>query len=162
MRAPDDGSQVFERRGATTASVVTWRGAGCGAIMANDGHGRRLHRYVLPRIGASALAPNDGACSGGSYAFRDALRAAGGGRIARLILYGSRARGDFRPDSDFDFLVLAKPGEDRTTLRNDLWNAIFTADAPFDTEVNLFVEDHDFLGRPTILTHNVRTDGVEL
>ncbi|HAH09693.1 MAG TPA: hypothetical protein DCL54_19040 [Alphaproteobacteria bacterium] len=95
-------------------------------------------------------------------AFRDALRAAGGGRIARLILYGSRARGDFRPDSDFDFLVLAKPGEDRTTLRNDLWNAIFTADAPFDTEVNLFVEDHDFLGRPTILTHNVRTDGVEL
>lgn len=95
-------------------------------------------------------------------AFRDAIRTAGGERIDRLVLYGSRARGDHRPESDYDFLVLAKPGENTKALRDDVWNAILTADAPFDTEVNLFVKEHDFLGRRTIFTHNVRTDGVEL
>jgi predicted nucleotidyltransferase len=95
-------------------------------------------------------------------AFRDAIRTAGGERIDRLVLYGSRARGDQRPDSDYDFLVLAKPGENTKALWDDVWNAILTADALFDIEVNLFVKEHDFLGQRTIFTHNVRTDGVEL
>src|SRR5947208_2133178 len=34
--------------------------------------------------------------------FREALDAAFGDRIERVILYGSRARGDARPDSDYD------------------------------------------------------------
>lgn len=34
--------------------------------------------------------------------FRAALQAAYGERIARVVLFGSRARGDARPDSDYD------------------------------------------------------------
>jgi uncharacterized protein len=43
------------------------------------------------------------------------------GVVARLVetldpqaiwLFGSRARGDHRPDSDFDLLVVGKPGQD--------------------------------------------------
>jgi len=34
--------------------------------------------------------------------FRAALDAAYGARIERVILFGSRARGDARPDSDYD------------------------------------------------------------
>jgi uncharacterized protein len=43
------------------------------------------------------------------------------GLVARLIakldpqsiwLFGSRARGDHRPDSDFDLVVVARPGQD--------------------------------------------------
>jgi uncharacterized protein len=29
-----------------------------------------------------------------------------GSRVCRIILFGSRARGDARPDSDFDLLVV--------------------------------------------------------
>jgi predicted nucleotidyltransferase len=43
----------------------------------------------------------------------DALRAAG--QPERVILFGSRARGDARPDSDFDLLIVqsVQPGNSR-------------------------------------------------
>lgn len=37
---------------------------------------------------------------------------------SRLVLYGSRARGDYREDSDWDLHVLI-PGEERITLEED-------------------------------------------
>lgn len=36
---------------------------------------------------------------------RAALAAAYGARLERVVLYGSRARGDARPDSDYDIAV---------------------------------------------------------
>jgi predicted nucleotidyltransferase len=38
----------------------------------------------------------------------DRILAADGERIRRIILFGSRARGDARPDSDYDLLVVLK------------------------------------------------------
>jgi predicted nucleotidyltransferase len=40
--------------------------------------------------------------------FRAALDEAYGGRIERVVLFGSRARGDARPDSDYDVAVFLK------------------------------------------------------
>lgn len=40
--------------------------------------------------------------------FRSALDAAYGDRLARVVLFGSRARGDHRPDSDYDVAVFLK------------------------------------------------------
>ncbi len=37
--------------------------------------------------------------------FRTALRSAYGERIERVVLFGSRARGDARPNSDYDIAV---------------------------------------------------------
>ena len=44
--------------------------------------------------------------------FRQALNAAYGDRVERVVLFGSRARGDSHPDSDYDVAVfLRQPGE---------------------------------------------------
>ncbi|MGI3900457.1 MAG: nucleotidyltransferase domain-containing protein [Janthinobacterium lividum] len=40
--------------------------------------------------------------------FRVALDAAYGDRIERVVLFGSRARGDARPDSDYDVAVFLR------------------------------------------------------
>lgn len=40
--------------------------------------------------------------------FRAALDGAYGQRIERVVLFGSRARGDARPDSDYDVAVFLK------------------------------------------------------
>ena len=45
--------------------------------------------------------------------FRAALRALYGDRIERVVLFGSRARGDAREDSDYDVAVFLKSLADR-------------------------------------------------
>lgn len=40
--------------------------------------------------------------------FRSALHEAYGDRIERIVLYGSRARDDARPDSDYDVAIFLK------------------------------------------------------
>ena len=45
--------------------------------------------------------------------FRTALDALYGDRIERVVLYGSRARGDARPDSDYDVAVFLNELTDR-------------------------------------------------
>jgi len=54
-------------------------------------------------------------------------------RPDRVILFGSRARGDHRPDSDFDLLVVSRdfrgvPWVERPAMVLALW------DLPFDLE----------------------------
>ena len=44
--------------------------------------------------------------------FRAALDAAYGARIERIVLFGSRARGDARPDSDYDVAVFLRDFHD--------------------------------------------------
>ncbi|HKS88541.1 MAG TPA: nucleotidyltransferase domain-containing protein [Stellaceae bacterium] len=49
--------------------------------------------------------------------FAAAARRAYGDRLERIVLYGSRARGDYRPDSDYDVAVFIRdPG--------DLWDEL--------------------------------------
>lgn len=45
--------------------------------------------------------------------FRAALDRAYGARIERVVLFGSRARGDARPDSDYDVAVFLNDLADR-------------------------------------------------
>ncbi len=40
--------------------------------------------------------------------FRDAVAETYGERLERVVLFGSRARGDFRPDSDYDVAVFLR------------------------------------------------------
>jgi uncharacterized protein len=57
----------------------------------------------------AALTDNDAVLT----RFRAALNAAFGDRIERVVLYGSRARGDAHPDSDYDVAVFLRGFIDR-------------------------------------------------
>ncbi|MCD8150291.1 MAG: nucleotidyltransferase domain-containing protein, partial [Clostridiales bacterium] len=49
-----------------------------------------------------------------------------GDSVKKIILYGSYARGDFRPDSDMDIMILTSLDEDEIRkLENQLYDRAF-------------------------------------
>ncbi len=93
---------------------------------------------------------------------RHSLRAMYGHRLERLVLFGSRARGEAHPDSDYDIAVFLDDLTDR-------WRE-FRRLAELRTEI--LVETDAFLeARPfragsyrdrTPLMHEIRRDGIDL
>ena len=94
--------------------------------------------------------------------FRQGLDELYGNRLERVVLFGSRARGDNDPDSDYDVAIFLKDMSDRwaeikrlVSLRMDLldsYEADFTV-LPFkNTDYN----------KRTGLMYEIRTDGVPL
>lgn len=93
---------------------------------------------------------------------RDALRAMYGERIERIVLFGSRARGDFNKESDYDIAVFLKD-------LNDFWQeAHRLADLRTDLlgEAGAFVDAKPFRAGSyrdrTLLMHEIRKDGLDL
>src|SRR5690242_20188549 len=52
--------------------------------------------------------------------FRQGLDAMYGDRLDRVVLFGSRARGDARPESDYDVAVFLRDMDDRAAELNRL------------------------------------------
>lgn len=82
----------------------------------------------------------------------------------KLILYGSRARGDFHEESDIDFLLLLKDnkikfgteilkiGEYRSELG-----------LKYDTKISVFpVASNKFYGTEKLFYQNIKREGIEL
>ncbi len=63
--------------------------------------------------------------------FRAALDKSYGERVERVVLFGSRARGDARPDSDYDIAVFLKHPESFATEAGRI--AAIETDILFDT-----------------------------
>jgi predicted nucleotidyltransferase len=94
--------------------------------------------------------------------FRAALDALYGDRLERVVLFGSRARGDARPDSDYDVAVFLKDLTDR-------WREL---DRLADLSTEILDETGEFIHampyragsyeERTPLMQEVRADGVDL
>jgi len=59
---------------------------------------------------------------------------------AQVILYGSRARGDFKKDSDWDILVLT-PNKVDSLYRNNLIDLIFDLELKYLQQISTLVID---------------------
>ena len=93
--------------------------------------------------------------------YRDALRAIYGDKIDRIILFGSRARGDAHSDSDYDVALFLKSMPDRWAEFQrlaELRVAFLDDDAFFDTKPYLA----NAYSERTPLMREIRRDGIDL
>lgn len=83
----------------------------------------------------------------------------------RLVLFGSRARGDAEPDSDMDILVeLEQPVDDRvrSLVGECAWEACFAKGIYLSALPVYRQEWEKGLESVSMLAENVRRDGLEL
>jgi predicted nucleotidyltransferase len=94
--------------------------------------------------------------------FRAALGALYGDRLERAVLFGSRARGDAHPDSDYDVAVFLRDLTDRWSEARRL-SAIET---DILAETGAFIHSMPYPAgsyrQRTPLMHEIRREGVDL
>lgn len=82
--------------------------------------------------------------------------------ITRVILYGSKARGDFLEDSDLDLLVVTESDILRKT-RDQIYDVIYTHELSNDIVVSaIFVSEPDFREKLNPFLMRVKKEGLIL
>ena len=66
---------------------------------------------------------------------------------AEIILYGSKARGDFNEESDIDVLIILK-GRVDDSLREKIFSMSFKIELKYDVIFGILVESEDFWNSP--------------
>ena len=95
--------------------------------------------------------------------FRAAVGEIYGERVERVVLFGSRARGDAQPDSDYDVAVFLRDMDDRMTEMNrlaDLSTAFLDETGEFIHVMAYPAGFYDDERMP--LMHEIRAEGVDL
>jgi len=94
--------------------------------------------------------------------FRAALNELYGDRIERVVLYGSRARGDAREDSDYDVAVFLKDLDDRWA---EMGKIAIAADDILDATgavIHAMPYQAGSYQERTPLMHELRREGIDL
>ena len=83
------------------------------------------------------------------------------GRIAKMVLFGSRARGDAKPDSDWDVAVFlsGRPGLDELRALSDAAYELLLLTGEFIQPLLLREEQAE---EDSLLLRNIRREGVLL
>jgi uncharacterized protein len=95
--------------------------------------------------------------------FRAAVRDIYGERVERVVLFGSRARGDAREDSDYDIALFLRDMGDRMTEMKRL--ADLSTDILYDTGefIHALPYRAGFYDDPREpLMHEIRAEGIDL
>ena len=82
----------------------------------------------------------------------------------RMILFGSQARGDFRPDSDWDLLVLLNKEKRNFSEDYDKYGYPFSEIGDkYGTYVSVKIyTEKDWKKNPSIFRYNVEKEGIEI
>lgn len=87
-----------------------------------------------------------------------------GARLKRVLLYGSHARGDHRPDSDYDILVVLEGPVDRwpETSRLAELSTTIAVETAGEAIFSLRPVTEEHIQERTGFMHNVRREMIEL
>lgn len=95
--------------------------------------------------------------------FRADVSEAYGDRVTRVVLYGSRARGDERPDSDYDIAVFLRDMPDRFAEVHRLADIGTAILYDMGGVVNALPYGAETYNDPRMpLMHEIRREGVDL
>ena len=96
--------------------------------------------------------------------YREELEKVTDDRVKKVILYGSYARGDFRPDSDVDVMVLVDADVDNVSpLERKICDITYDFNNEHETDIMPVVQskDHfDYWKNADMFYHNVEKEGV--
>ena len=96
--------------------------------------------------------------------YRGELESATDYRIKKVILYGSYARGDFRPDSDIDVMVLVDTDrEGVSALEKKICDITYDFNDEHGTDIMPVVQSNthfDYWKKADMFYRNVEKDGV--
>jgi len=131
--------------GTSSTSKLSWRGA----------HRTPIHDMMSNMTTRMAVDPT-------LDRFRSALRKLYGPALDRVVLFGSRARGDSTPDSDYDVAVFLKGVDDLMSEFKklaDLRVQFLDRDDAFFDAIPFRASAY---GERTPIMHEIRRDGVNL
>lgn len=84
--------------------------------------------------------------------------------LVLLELFGSRARGDFKADSDIDVLVIVK--NKNVNLRSKLYDILFEIDPYYEYKISLIIysefEYQQNIKLKSPFTENLKKEGIRL
>lgn len=168
------GTVILETKGydPRTAVKVSAAQRWVAAVNHDGRHGRWAYRIVTdPTTTREALrsaarelaAPPPVPWRAALHRFVEGVRAAYGSRLVRVVLYGSRARGDAELDSDVDALVVLDECVDFWAEHRRIGDIAIAASEGAETIVSAMpIGRRDFEERQSPLLLNVRREGVEV
>lgn len=82
---------------------------------------------------------------------------------AQVILFGSRARGDYHSSSDWDFLVLISDDDYSKTFKYQLWDELYQLELKYEKVINSIIQPKgEWMKRKvTPLYDTIAQEGIE-
>jgi len=100
------------------------------------------------------------------HVYRQQLEAVSNGHIKKIILYGSYARGDNRPDSDIDIMILVDVKDSiLSSYESKFFDVTYDFNLEHNTDIMPIVQNmnhFDYWKNAYMFYHNVDTEGVAI